>query len=453
MQQRITRPRRLEGSLSPPGDKSISHRAMLLNSIAQGTATVANFCLGDDRSAMLTCMEGLGATIQREPSEDGNPSGDLFTVHGHGLEGLQEPEEVLDAGNSGTTIRLVSGLLAGQPFLSIISGDASLRSRPMDRILGPLQAMGAQVMGRNGGTQAPLAIRGGDLQGIEYAMPVASAQLKSCLLIAGLYAGGQTIIREPAASRDHTERMLQAMGADLTVEGPQITVRPSDLAAVDVRVPGDISAAAYWLVAGCCHPNAQVRVEGVGINPTRTGVLEVLQAMGARIHLENVHEEGGEPTADIIAESSTLAGTHIGGDIIGRLIDELPVLALAACFAQGATVIQDARELRVKESDRIRTTVEGLRSLGANITSAYQGTPLSDDAEERDGMIIRGTGSLRAGACLSHADHRIAMTMGVAGLLAEGETVVADAEASDISYPGFWEEAHRLEQGGNVDHR
>ena len=452
MQQRIIRPQRLEGSLAPPGDKSISHRALLLNSIARGSATVSNLCLGDDRSAMLGCLEGLGATIHREPSEDGNPSGDLFTIHGHGLEGLQEPQEVLDAGNSGTTMRLVSGLLAGQPFLSIISGDDSLRSRPMDRILRPLQDMGATVMGRHGGTLAPLAIRGGDLRGIDYAMPVASAQLKSCLLIAGLYAGGQTVIRESAASRDHTERMLQAMGADLTVDGAQITVRPSGLAAVDVRVPGDISAAAYWLVAGCCHPNAQVRVEGVGINPTRTGVLEVLQSMGASIRLENVHEEGGEPTADILAESSALAGTHIGGDIIGRLIDELPVLALAACFAQGDTVIQDAQELRVKESDRIRATVEGLRSLGASISSAYQGRPVSDDAQERDGMIIHGTGGLRAAACLSHADHRIAMTMGIAGLLAEGETLVAGAEAADISYPGFWDEAHRLEQGGGLGH-
>jgi 3-phosphoshikimate 1-carboxyvinyltransferase len=450
MEQRITRPKRLEGSFAPPGDKSISHRAMLLNAIANGTSTISNFCQGDDRSAMLTCLKGLGANIQTEVSADGNPSGDLFKVHSHGMDNLKEPDEVLYAGNSGTTIRLVSGLLAGQPFLTIISGDSSLRSRPMDRILLPLKEMGAEIMGRRGGTLAPLAIHGGRLHGIKYALPVASAQLKSCLIIASLFAEGETVLQEPAVSRDHTERMLQAMGANLAVADHQITVRASSLNAIDVRVPGDISAAAYWLVAGCCHPNAQIRVEGVGINPTRTGVLEVLESMGAKISYENIREEGGEPTADIIAESSALKGTCISGDIIGRLIDELPLLALAACFAEGVTVIQDAQELVVKESDRIWATVDGLSRMGASISSGYQGTPVSNDSDQRDGMIIEGVEALKAGNCLSHGDHRIAMTMGIAGLLAEGQTLVYNAEASDISYPGFWEEARHLEQGDRL---
>ncbi len=434
MRQVVRAPSRVEGTVVPPGDKSISHRAVLLNSIANGTATVSNFCLGDDRVSMLRCLRGLGAQIKRHPSESGDPAEDTFTVYGRGRYGLAEPTGVLNAGNSGTTMRLVSGLLAAQPFFSVITGDKSLRSRPMDRIARPLTQMGAKVMGRKNNSLAPLAVQGGNLQGIDYAMPVASAQLKSCLLIAGLFAQGQTTVRQPAASRDHTERMMRAMGADIRVDGLSITIRPSELKAVDVRVPSDISGAAFWLVAGCCHPSASIRVRGVGINPSRTGVLEVLRAMGARVRLEDVHEEGGEPSADIIAESSQLEATEIRGDIIPRVIDELPVLALAACFARGTTVIRDARELRVKESDRIKATIDGLTRLGAKVE------------ELPDGMVIHGGASLVGAECQSYGDHRIAMTMGIAGLLARGETVVNGAEAASVSYPGFWETLGRLQR-------
>ena len=298
----------------------------------------------------------------------------------------------------------------------------------MRRIVEPLTQMGARFMGRSEGSLAPLAVRGGDLRGISYEMPVASAQLKSSILIAGMHADGETKVREPAASRDHTERMMLAMGADVATEGLGIAVRPSELSAMDVRVPGDISGAAFWLVAGCCHPNARLTVEGIGINPSRTGVLDVLRSMGARIGIQNAREDAGEPNADLVAESSSLRGTEISGEIIPRVIDELPVIALAACFAEGTTVIRDAGELRVKESDRIRATVDGLSRLGARI-------------EERpDGMVIEGVGQLTGAECESHGDHRIAMTMGIAGLLSQGVTTVGDAEAASVSYPDFWTE-------------
>ena len=427
MRERVTAPARLEATVSPPGDKSISHRAILLNSIALGTATVTNFCVGGDRVSMLRCLRGLGAAIECEADPGGNEAEDRFIIGGNGLGGLVEPHETLNAGNSGTTMRLVSGLLAGQPFFSIITGDRSLRSRPMGRIVKPLREMGAQVMGRSRDSLAPLAIRGGNLRGIEYDMPVASAQVKSCLLIAGLHAQGETVIHQPAASRDHTERMLERMGADITEDGLTITVRPGrTLSAIDVRVPGNISSAAYWLVAAACHPSARITVLGAGINPTRAGILEVLRAMGARVTVAHVRSEGGEEVADITVESSDLVATEVAGELLPRLIDEVPVVALAACFARGETVIRDAQELRGKESDRIRTTVQGLSKLGADI----QETP--------DGMVIRGTGRLRGGVVGSHGDHRLAMTLGVAGLLATGETVVRGAEAARVSYPNFW---------------
>ena len=297
----------------------------------------------------------------------------------------------------------------------------------MDRIVEPLSKMGAKVMGRSESSLAPLAFRGGDLRGIDYSLPVASAQVKSCILIAGLSASGETTIREAAASRDHTERLLTAMGADMVVDGLDIVLRPSELSPVDVRVPGDISAAAFWLIAGCSHPNARIKVNGVGINPSRTGVLDVLKSMGANIAVENVRESGGEPVADLVAESSYLSGVEIGGDTIPRVIDEIPALALAASLSQGTTVIRDAQELRLKESDRIRATVANLSGLGARI-------------EERpDGMVIHGVDALNGAECQSFGDHRIAMTMGIAGLMAGGETTVAGAEAATASYPDFWD--------------
>ncbi len=447
MQERVSSPKLLEGAVAPPGDKSISHRAALLNSIASGTALVTNFCAGDDRTSMLRCLRGLHVDIEHEPAPSGDEAEDRFIIHGKGLDGLREPDEVLDSGNSGTTMRLVSGLLAGQAFFSVITGDRSLRSRPMDRIVRPLREMGAQVMGRGGGTKAPLAFGGGGLQGIEYEMPVASAQLKSCLLIAGLHARGQTIVHEPAASRDHTERMLRAMGGQVEQDGLRIAVRPSDLTSIDVRVPCDISGAAYWLVAGCCHPRARISVEGVGINPSRTGILSVLESMRAVVEFRNVRDDGGEPAADIVVQSSPLEGTEIAGAMIPQLIDELPVLALAACYARGTTVIRDAQELRVKESDRIRATVEGLRSLGADISSAYQGSPVADDAEQRDGMIINGPVELHGAVCQSYGDHRIAMTMAIAGLVSQGETIIEGAEAAGVSYPAFWSHLQSLSTG------
>ncbi len=432
MERTVEHRARLEGAVIPPGDKSISHRAALLNAIADGDARVSNFCVGDDRSSMLGCLRGLGAGIE----ERGSGGEEHFIIRGGGKLGLSEPDDALYSGNSGTTMRLVSGLLAALPFFSVITGDASLRRRPMKRILLPLEMMGARVMGRGGGSLAPLAFEGGCLRGIEYEMPVASAQLKSCILIAGLYAEGETTVVQPAESRDHTERMMGAMGADVEKDGLRVTVRPSNLKPVDIQVPSDISGAAFWLVAGAAHPNARVTVRGVGINPSRTGVLDVLREMGANIRVENAREDGNEPSADLVAESSDLRGIDIGGEIIPRVIDELPALAMAASQARGVTTIRDAAELRVKESDRISATAEGLSALGAKIR------------ETDDGMTIEGGAKLRGAEVASHGDHRIAMTMAVAGLVAEGTTAIGEADAADVSYPSFWETLDRLGAGG-----
>ena len=431
MRQVISPPSRIEGTVVPPGDKSVSQRAVLLNSVASGKATISNYSPGGDAASMLRCLRGLGVKIERVKHGPGRRAYSLV-VHGKGPHGLCEPAGVLNAGNSGTTMRLVSGLVAAQPFFTVISGDRSLRSRPMTRIVQPLTRMGAQILGRGEDQLAPLAIRGGDLKGIDHAMPVASAQVKSCLLIAGLYAEGQTTVLQPAASRDHTERMLRAMGADVDVQGLRVVVRPSELSPVDVEVPGDISAAAFWLIAACCHPNARVRVQGVGINPTRAGVLDILRSMGARVRVENVSERGGEPVADLVAESSHLQSTMIRGDIVPRVIDELPVLALAACFASGTTEIRDAAELRVKESDRIRATAESLSDFGANVQ------------ELPDGLVIHGVDHLTGGDGRSYGDHRIAMLLAVAGLLARGETTIDGAEAASVTYPSFWDDLRAL---------
>ncbi len=438
MQQVIGSPSRLRGAISLPGDKSISQRAFLLNAIAEGPAHVSNPCVGDDRESILRCLQGLGVSIVPcSRCAVGRTGEECFEIRGRGLNGLEEPADVLDSGNSGTTMRLLAGLLSGQPFLSVLSGDSSLRSRPMDRVVQPLVEMGARIMGRGGDSRAPLAIRGGDLRGISYTLPVASAQVKSCLLIAGLYAAGSSTILQPAASRDHTERLLRAMGADLQEDGLALTISPSSLAPVDVRVPGDISSSAFWLVAACCHPDAEVRIEGVGVNPTRAGVLEVLRSMGAEVRLENVREEGDEPVADIVAQSSELVGTEVAGDIVPQVIDELPVLAVAASVARGTTVIRDAAELRVKESDRIRSTVNGLTALGAIV-------------EERpDGMVVQGVSNLTSGRTASDGDHRIAMAMAVAGLISRGDTVVSGAEAAGVSYPGFWDVLESISESGD----
>lgn len=427
MKLTVTSPPQIRKTLVPPGDKSISHRSMLLNAVADGQASVTNYSPGADCLSTIRCLRAMGVRIERMEG-DGS-----YLVHGAGLDGLAEPSDVMNAGNSGTTMRLVAGLLAAQPFLSILTGDGSLRSRPMSRIVVPLSEMGASIQGRQRDTRAPLVIRGGDLHGVEYAMPVASAQLKSCLIIAGLFAQGKTILHQPAASRDHTERMLEQMGVFLREDGLTVAVESASvLKPLDVNVPADISSAAYWLVAGACHPSARVTVGNVGINPTRAGIIEALEAMGARLTITSRRTEGGEEVADVIAESSELQAAEFGGDLIPRLIDEAPILALAACFASGTTVIRDAQELRVKESDRIKTTVQELSRLGASIH------------ELPDGMVVRGTGGLRAGTCQSHGDHRLAMTLGIAGLLARGETTIRGAEVARISYPGFWSDLETL---------
>ncbi len=429
MERVIAQANRLEGDISIPGDKSLSHRAVMFNAAAEGTATIYNFLNGADCIATISCMEALGAKVS---SADGY---NTVIVQGAGGNGLQEPTDVLQASNSGTTMRLISGLLAAQPFLSVVTGDASLRSRPMDRVVKPLTMMGAQILGRKGGATAPLAIKGGGLHGMEYNTPVASAQVKSALILAALYADGETVITEPSASRDHTERLLRAMGANINSQDTTIRIKPlsSPLKAQSVRVPGDISSAAFWLVAGVIHPNSKIVVHNVGVNPTRTGIIDALRGMGAVLTIDNLREEGGEPVADIIVTSSDLYGTVIEGAIIPSLIDELPVIALAACFAKGDTIIRDAAELRVKESDRIATTIEELSKMGARID------------ELPDGMIIHGTGKLLGATVGSHDDHRLAMTLGIAGVVAQGETTVQNADSVDISYPGFWKDIAGLQ--------
>lgn len=435
MERLVRRPERVIGSISPPPDKSISHRALMLNSIARGTAHIANLSHGGDVLSTLRCLRALGARIRLASN---GLEGKQCVVEGRGLYGLAEASNVLDAGNSGTTTRFMAGILAAQPFLSVLTGDRSLRSRPMGRVIAPLKMMGAQIWGRANDTLAPFSIKGGRLRGIEYSMPVASAQVKSALLLAGLYAEGTTILQQPALSRDHTERMLRAMGADLTENGLILSIRPGELNAVDINVPADLSSAAYWLVAAVCHPSAELRLTGVGLNPGRTGILDALSQMGARISIEDRRQEGNEPVGDLVARSSSLKGVEIGGDMIPCIQDELPLLAVAACFAEGTTVVRDAEELRVKESDRIKTTVTELSRLGARIQ------------ELSDGFVVQGTGHLRGATCFSYGDHRLTMSLAVAGLLADGETVVKDAEAASVTYPGFWDDLQSLTLGNGT---
>ena len=423
----VSKAEKINGIISLPGDKSISHRAMLLNSISNGSALVSNFCQGDDRNAMINCLNGLGINIQKVQLGDSIYVDDTFIVEGIGKGNLSKPEKMLDAGNSGTTFRLVSGLLATQAFESTITGDNSLQNRPMDRIINPLAKMGAIINGVNKPSYAPLKIHGGNLSGIEYVMPVASAQVKSCIMIAGIKAQGPTTIIQPELSRDHTERMLEAMGANIAIENLSIEIKPSDLSALDVVVPGDISGAAFWMVLASCHPDASITLKRVGLNPSRIGVIEVLKMMDANIKLSNIGEEAGEPYGDITIHSSQLRGIDIEGDLIPRVIDEIPVLSLAASLAKGKTIIKDAGELRVKESDRITATVDGLSKLGAEIK------------ETNDGMVISGKSNLVGASVDSFDDHRIAMTMGIAGVLSDGVTEINRADANMISYPGFWE--------------
>ena len=421
---------RLEGQVIPPGDKSISHRAVILNSLAKGKALIDNFAPGADCLSTLRCLRTLGVRIDRRHSH----SSPTVSVSGAGEGGLKEADDVLDAGNSATTMRLLGGLLASQPFLSVITGDASLRNRPMDRLIEPLRLMGADISGRGHNSFAPLVVKGKKLHGVDFTLPVPSAQIKSAILLAGLFARGNTVLHQNIPSRDHTERILRRMGATLEIKGGSITLRPLNdpLTSLSLCVPGDISSAAYFLVAGAVHPRATILIRDCGVNPTRTGIIDVLLAMGARLKIQNERLDGGEPLADIVVESSNLRGIEVGGDIVPRLIDEIPVLAVAGCIAQGRTVIRNAGELRVKESDRIATVASELSRLGASIE------PLPD------GMVIHG-GRLLSGAEVdSHLDHRLAMTLAMAGLIAKGETTIKRARAAQVSYPAFWQTLQQI---------
>lgn len=421
----------LRGIVRVPGDKSISHRAVMLGALASGDTFIENFLTGEDCLSTLRCFSELGVKFTG-PTEEGE-----LIIHGRGPDALQEPANVLDAANSGTTMRLLTGILAGLPLFSVLSGDQSLRRRPMRRITEPLKEMGAHIWGRQGGEYAPLAIRGGNLHGISYTLPVASAQVKSALLLAGLLARGQTVVTAPVVSRDHTERMLKYFGAQLEITGGTISVLgEQELFGRSLKIPGDISSAAFLLVAGTCCPDSDITITDVGINPTRTGILDILNQMGANLELRNQREVSGEPVADIRVKSSLLRGAVISGDMLPRLIDEVPVLAIAGAIASGETVIRDAAELKVKESNRLAVLAGELRKFKVDLE------------EIENGLIIRGGRLLQGAVCSSHGDHRLAMAMAVAGLLAQGVTVVQDAECAAISFPGFYNVLNSLGEKG-----
>lgn len=416
----------LRGKVEIPGDKSISHRCIMLGSIADGTTEVHNFLQGADCRATIDCFRKLGIEIEN--------NGSSVVVHGKGIHGLNAPSEILDVGNSGTTTRLISGILAGQPFDSKLSGDASLNSRPMRRIIEPLTRMGANISSilRNG--CAPLYISPGKLTGIHYDSPVASAQVKSCILLAGLYAEGETSVTEPSLSRNHTELMLKEFGADLhsmhelDSTKATVTIRPcQELYGQKITVPGDISSAAYFIAAGLLVPNSEILILNTGINPTRAGILRVCEDMGADITLLKQRIEGGEPIADILVRTSRLQGTTVEGDIIPTLIDEIPIIAVMAAMAEGTTVIKDAAELKVKETNRIETVVDNLKAMGCDITATD------------DGMIIHGGKGLHGATIHTLLDHRIAMAFSIAALVADGTTKILDSHCVDVSYPTFYD--------------
>lgn len=412
----------LRGTLTVPGDKSISHRAVMFGALAKGTTRITHFLEGADCLSTISCFRKMGIEIERNQ--------DQILVHGKGLHGLQAPSGILDVGNSGTTTRLISGILAGQNFSSEIDGDASIRTRPMKRIMAPLASMGADIISRNNNGCAPLIITGKPLHAVHYDSPVASAQVKSCVLLAGMYADGITSVTEPFLSRNHTEIMLNYFGAKVSSTGTSAAIYPEPvLEARDIVVPGDISSAAYFIAAGLLTPDSEILLKNVGINPTRAGILKVCRSMGADITLLNENPEG-EPTADLLIRTSSLKGTVIQGADIPTLIDEIPMIAVMAAFAQGTTIIRDAQELKVKESDRITVMVDNLKRMGADI----EGTD--------DGMIIHGGRPLHGAAIDSHLDHRVAMSFAVAGTICEGEMEIQDAQCVDISYPEFYKDLY-----------
>lgn len=417
----------LKGEITVPGDKSISHRSIMLGSIASGITEVHGFLNGADCISSMNCFRQMGVDIDYD--------GSIVTIHGNGLHGLKAPADTLDVGNSGTTTRLMSGILAAQNFSSRVIGDDSICRRPMKRIITPLAMMGADITSERGNDCAPLIINGRKLKGMHYDSPVASAQVKSCVLLAGLYADGETSVTEPYVSRNHTELMLNAFGGSCTTLGTTATVTSDPvLTGQKIVVPGDISSAAYFLVAGLIAENSEITIKNVGINPTRDGIIDVIKMMGGDITFTNVNADSGEPTADITVKTSSLKGCVIEGDIIPKLIDEIPVIAILACFAEGETVIKDAAELKVKESNRIDVMVNNLSAMGADIT----GTD--------DGMIIRGGKPLHSAVIHSKKDHRIAMSFAVAAMCAEGETEILDANCVNISYPDFYRDLENLQK-------
>ncbi len=415
---------KLHGKLTIPGDKSISHRAVMFGALAQGTTRITHFLEGADCLSTISCFQAMGIHIQKNKDE--------VLVEGKGLHGLKAPLDILDVGNSGTTTRLISGILAGQDFTSQLTGDASICQRPMGRIITPLTMMGAQITSQHQNGCAPLTIQGGHLHGIHYQSPVASAQVKSCVLLAGMYADAPTSVTEPVLSRNHTELMLNYFGAQVTSKGTTASILPQpDLKARDITVPGDISSAAYFIAAGLLVPGSEILLCNVGINPTRDGLLRVCQAMGGDITLLNIRNDG-EPTADLLIRSSSLHGTEIKGEIIPTLIDEIPMIAVMAAFADGTTVIRDAAELKVKESDRIQVMTDNLTRMGADVEALP------------DGMIIHGGKPLHGATIDSHKDHRIAMSFAVAGGICEGPLTITDGECVNISYPEFYTDLYSL---------
>ncbi|MGE0910897.1 3-phosphoshikimate 1-carboxyvinyltransferase [Bacillus atrophaeus] len=416
----------LNGEIHIPGDKSISHRSVMFGALANGKTTVKNFLPGADCLSTIECFKKMGVHIGR--------SGSDVTIHGKGISALQEPESLLDVGNSGTTIRLMLGILAGRPFYSAVAGDESIAKRPMKRVTDPLKKMGAHIDGRAGGEFTPLSVNGGDLTGINYVSPVASAQIKSAVLLAGLQAEGTTTVTEPHKSRDHTERMLSAFGIELSEDNTSVSIKGGQsLTAQDIFVPGDISSAAFFLAAGAIIPNSRIVLKNVGLNPTRTGIIDVLQKMGAKLHINESSGDSAEPYGDLTIETSELNALEIGGDIIPRLIDEIPIIALLATQAEGTTIIKDAAELKVKETNRIDTVVSELRKLGANIEATD------------DGMKIYGKQTLKGGATVSsHGDHRIGMMLGIASCLTQESIEILQTEAIHVSYPTFFDHLNKL---------
>lgn len=424
---KFTKSTPLKGIIQIPGDKSISHRAVMFGSLAKGDTRITNFLQGADCLSTISCFQKMGISIESNV--------DHVIIHGKGLHGLSAPTEILDVGNSGTTTRLISGILAGQNFTSEIIGDASIQKRPMKRIITPLSQMGADIISLKENGCAPLRINGKPLSAIHYQSPVASAQVKSCVLLAGLYADGETLVTEPALSRNHTELMLSSFGATVKSIGTTASILPDpELIGQDIEVPGDISSAAFFIAAALMVPGSEVCIKHVGINPTRNGILRICEAMGADIKMENKRIMGGEPVADLIVRSSSLHGTVIEGDIIPTLIDEIPIIAVLAAYADGTTVIRNAEELKVKESNRLDIMVESLTAMGVDI----EGT--------EDGMIIRGGKPLHGAVIDSHLDHRIAMAFAVASLIAEGTTTITRADCVDISYPNFYSDLNSLKQ-------